>query len=118
MDHIFTVRRVKKGAFTDEPGSTYFLKVPPGVNDISPDQKVGAVGAGMPDSWAKEVMAAAKTGTNAANGAIQGDIVIYVHGFNTPTNTMLERHRLIRKGLEGQGYKGTVVSFDWPSAST
>ncbi|QBF30156.1 alpha/beta hydrolase [Thalassococcus sp. S3] len=118
MDYVFTVRRVSKGAFKDEPGSTYFLKVPEDADDISPDQKVGAAGAGMPDKWAKEVLAAARSGENPRTVQPKGDILIYVHGFNTPTTTMLKRHRLIRAGLEREGFEGVVVSFDWPSASS
>ncbi len=118
MDFVFTVRRVRKGAFTDEPGSTYFLKVPKNSADISPAHQIGSAGTGMPDKWAKEVMAAAKSGVNPRTGEPKGDILIYVHGFNTPTSTMLERHRKIKEGVENHGYKGVVVSFDWPSASS
>lgn len=117
MDYVFTVRRVRRGQFSDEPGSTYFLKVPETASDISPDQRVGGAGTGMPDKWAREVMAAAKSDTDE-NGQPIGDIVIYVHGFNTPTSTMLRRHRLIREGLTREGFQGVVVSFDWPSASS
>ena len=106
MDYVFTVRRVKKGEFTNEPGSTYFLKVPETADDISPDQKIGSAGTGMPDKWAKEVMAAAKSGENPRTGQPKGDILIYVHGFNTPTATMLERHRLIRQGCRETWVQG------------
>lgn len=118
MDYIFSVRRVKKGAFSNEPGSTYFLKVPDLSADISPSHQIGASGRGMPEKWAKEVMAAARSGVNPHNGQPKGDILIYVHGFNTPTSTMLKRHRLIKEGLEKNGFQGVVVSFDWPSASS
>jgi esterase/lipase superfamily enzyme len=118
MDYIFTVRRVRKGAFTNEPGSTYFLKVPENSADIDPTHQIGSAGSGMPDKWAREVMAHAKSGVNPRTGEPKGDILIYVHGFNTPTSTMLERHRLIRKGVEKHGFEGVVVSFDWPSASS
>lgn len=118
MDYVFTVRRVRKGQFVAEPGSTYFLKVPADAHDISPDQRIGSAGSGMPDKWAKEVMAQAKSGTDPVTSEPVGDILIYVHGFNTPTTVMLERTRKIRKGLAAHGYQGAVVSFDWPSASS
>lgn len=118
MDYVFTVRRVRKGKFDNEPGSTYFLKVPSTAKDISPDQRVGSAGSGMPDKWAKEVMAQAKSGTDPETGEPVGDILIYVHGFNTPTKTMLERLRKVRKRLEKQGFQGAVIAFDWPSASS
>ena len=43
------------------------------------------------------------------------DVVIYVHGFNTSQNTMLQRMDKISAGLKAQNYQGAVVAFDWPS---
>ena len=118
MDYVFTARRVRQSRFDDEPGSTYFLAVPDAEGDISPDQRVGVAGGKMPDKWADAVMAEARSGVNPRTGQPKGDIVIYVHGFNTPTATMLERHRLMKTGLGAQGFEGVIVSFDWPSASS
>jgi hypothetical protein len=118
MDYVFSARRVRQGAFDDEPGSTYFLAVPDNAADIAPKQRIGAAGGNMPDKWANAVLAEARSGVNPRTGQPKGDIVIYIHGFNTPTATMLQRHRLIKKGLGDQGFKGIVVSFDWPSASS
>lgn len=117
MDYVFSVRRVHQGSFSNEPGATYFLKVPANARDIRPDHAIGTPGQGMPDQWAREVLANARRGKDPVTGEPVGDIVIYVHGFNTSTVTMLERLRLVRAGLEAQGYAGTVVAFDWPSAS-
>ncbi|WP_211264802.1 alpha/beta fold hydrolase [Litoreibacter arenae] len=43
------------------------------------------------------------------------DVLIYVHGFNTRQRDMLARHKLIEDGLRAEGYRGAVISFDWPS---
>lgn len=43
------------------------------------------------------------------------DVLIYVHGFNTSQHDMLARSVLIERGLRAHGFRGAVVSFDWPS---
>ncbi len=43
------------------------------------------------------------------------DVLIHVHGFNTTQPTMLKRHQQIEAGLRAKGYKGAVVSYDWPN---
>lgn len=47
-------------------------------------------------------------------GAEQG-VVVFVHGFNTSQAEMLRRLDKIEKGLRGEGFKGAVVAYDWPS---
>ncbi|WP_208350711.1 alpha/beta hydrolase [Pseudaestuariivita rosea] len=111
MDYIFTVRRVRKDVFDNEPGSTYFLAVPEDAHDLSPLQTVGRPGR-MPKKWLNAVLREAKP----KSPSDQGDLLVYVHGFNVSTQTMLSRHRLIKSGLHAQGYQGGLVSFDWPSA--
>lgn len=107
MDYIFTARRIRQGAFDPEPGATHFLKVPAAANMPTPDHKITKT------AWVNEVINVAKHGPQ--DDLPTGDILIYIHGFNTPMDTMLERHRLIRSSLEGWGYQGAVISFDWPS---
>lgn len=55
--------------------------------------------------WLAEVRASAQT----------PDILIYVHGYNTSQSTLLARHAMIQQKLDQHGYKGAMVSFDWPS---
>ena len=57
------------------------------------------------DTWLAEVSADA--------GA--GDIVIYIHGYNTRRVDMFARHRTIERALANEGFACAVVSFDWPS---
>jgi esterase/lipase superfamily enzyme len=42
-------------------------------------------------------------------------VLVFVHGFNTRQTEMLERLGKIEAGLRTEGYRGTVVAFDWPS---
>lgn len=57
------------------------------------------------DDWLAAVQAEASS----------DDVLIYVHGYNTKQKDMLERHLMIEAGLRAQGYRGAVVSYDWPS---
>lgn len=107
MDYIFCVRSVKNGKFKDEPGATYFLKVPSNVNEPDPSHEMD------PKKWMSEVRKVSRHGPQD-DGPV-GDILFYVHGYNTGQTVMLERQRLLRKGLEKAGFEGVVVSFDWPS---
>ena len=110
MDYIYTVRSVRNGAFSNEPGANHFLAVPPGTNVPTPDHRIKKT------DWVKQIIEASKHGPQD-DGPV-GDIVLYVHGFNTSQEGMLERQRLLRQGLEAHGFEGIVISFDWPSASS
>ncbi len=112
MDHVFCARNVTNGAFGTNPGTTRFLAVPAAAQAHAPGHAIPR------RQWFDAVLAEAKSGVNPATGRDTGDIVIYVHGFNTDLRLMLERHRLIRRGLEALGFGGTVVSFDWPCADS
>ena len=110
MDYVFCVRSISKGAFTNEPGASHFLAVPEGEAAPSPAHKIKKT------DWVNAVINESKHGPQ--NDHPVGDIVVYVHGFNTPQETMIERQRLLQKGLEKEGFEGVVISFDWPSASS
>ncbi len=110
MDYVFTSRSIRSGQFSNEPGATHFLKVPSNVNDVDPSHK------STKTQWVKEVM----DGACPHPGAIpdEGNIVIYVHGFNNSPADMLSRHRKIKKRLSDLNFNGIVISYDWPSASS
>jgi esterase/lipase superfamily enzyme len=113
MDFVICVRRVKGGKFNPEPaepGVARFLEVPDGATDIliAHENK-------KKTEWTKKVLHAAESHKNAKTGQPCGDILLYVHGFNTTTKTMLDRHTKIKTKLALAGFKGVVVSFDWPS---
>lgn len=109
MDYIFSVRSVRRGAFANEPGASHFLAVPEGVTTPTPDHAIRKT------LWYDAVFNAARHGPQ--DDAPRGDVLFYVHGYNTAQETMLDRLRLIRRGLAAQGFEGVVVGFDWPAAS-
>ena len=112
-DYVICVRRVKNGKFIaepSEPGHTRFLDVPDNSSDIALVQENTAK-----KKWTLKVLKEAENGTPHTPGHICGDILLYVHGFNTETSVMLRRHRKIKTKLAAAGFKGVVVSFDWPS---
>ncbi|MFO1202126.1 MAG: alpha/beta hydrolase [Tabrizicola sp.] len=111
MDYIFTARNISKGAFGSNPGKSKFLEVPKTAAVHTPEMEISR------PSWIAKVLAEAESGRNAQNKPM-GDILVYVHGFNTEQSLVLRRHRLLRKGLSDQGFKGVVVSFDWPCADS
>ncbi len=106
-DYIYCVRRASGDSFKSEPGANHWLKVAGNVKSPKPSHAI------KKKAWIDEVLKEARHGPQD-DGPV-GDIVIYVHGFNTPMETMIERQRLLRKGLEKQGFEGVVISFDWPS---
>lgn len=112
VDYVFCVRAIRGGAFAPEPATTRFLAVPDASQDIDPSHQ-------MPKAqWVEAVTQDAINGQNQVTRSLTGDIVFFVHGFNVSTATMLERHRLLKAGLEREGWVGAVVSFDWPSATS
>jgi esterase/lipase superfamily enzyme len=111
MDYIFCSRNTTQGKFGSNPGQTRFLEVPASAGSHAPGMAIS-----RPD-WFRKVIEIAKTGTSPTGKPV-GDVLIYIHGYNNSTQSVLARHRLIRKGLEGFGYKGAVVSFDWPCGDT
>ena len=110
MDYIFCARNIRGGAFGDDPGATRYLEVPAAALIPNPGHGITR------RDWFDRVTAEAEVQTNPVSGKPVGDVLIYIHGFNTSQAVVLERHRAIRKGLEGHGFKGVVVSFDWPAA--
>lgn len=110
MDYILSARNLAAGNLGSNPGPTRYLAVPASAGTPSPAHAITR------RAWFDAVTHEAKHDPNAT-GRLFGDVLLYVHGFNNSPATVLERHRLIRAGLEALGYKGGVVSFDWPSAN-
>jgi esterase/lipase superfamily enzyme len=107
-DFIMTARRIRRGEFSAEPGPTRFLRVPS--NQISlPSHTITR------SKWNADVMAAGQTGQDSHSGDDCGEIVVFVHGYNTSPAAVVRRHRQLKKGLAKTGYKFALISFDWPS---
>lgn len=98
MDYIICTRNAQGGLFRNEPGPTTYLEVPEVAEDFLPSHKIGAA------DFLRKII-------NSENE----DIVIYVHGYNMTVKQTLQRHRILRKGLEKQGFTGDVITFAWPS---
>lgn len=96
-DYIICVRRIDKGVFGNEPGTTYFLEVPSNKKSM----EVGHINLKKLD-WFKSVLEEAVVDT--VNGVDYGDILVFVHGYNNSQEIVLERHRLIKKSLADEGY--------------
>jgi len=110
-EFVISVRNTKKGKFGTEPGPTKFLVVPANQKDTDPEQQMAR------GKWVDTVLQEAKTGESAVTGKPLGDILVFIHGYNNAPTAVLKRHRLLKKDMKAVGYKGAVVSFDWPSAS-
>lgn len=108
-DFFVSVRRVRNGRYVNQVGPrTQFLKVPAAATEPEPDHKIGL------RDWITEVESAAAPDGEGG----RGDILCFIHGFNVSPAANLARHRDIRNGLAAQGFRGALVSFNWPSAGT
>lgn len=106
-DYLITVRNIRRGEFGNEPGRVRFLKNP---SNRTP-KPAHAISR---KQWAEEVMAAAHNGQVALSGEDCGDIVAFVHGYNTSPASVAHRHRQLKKDLPIAGFAGAIVSLDWP----
>lgn len=107
---VMCARAVENGAFIPEPGPSLFLLVPEG-EDPSPAHAVP-----KPDVWFKRLRLAATWGKDSRNAERdRGDLLVFVHGYNNDQQIVMERHDQLKKGLTEVGFKGEVLSFDWPS---
>jgi len=112
-DFVVSARRVKQAAFEAEPGPSHMLLVPADADEPIP--KHGRMGEIWVKAWVQQLLAEAIWGTDERTGAERGDILVYVHGYNNSAPEVLKRHRQLQSDLKALGWKGVVVSFDWPS---
>lgn len=107
---VMCARAVEDGDFIAEPGPTLFLLVPEG-EWPSPRHA-----AKKPEQWFKKLRIAATWGKDARDGALdRGDLLVFVHGYNNDQKIVMDRHAQLKRDLTSVGYKGEVLSFDWPS---
>jgi pimeloyl-ACP methyl ester carboxylesterase len=111
-DYIFAARKVTDGKFEAEPGPIKYLSVPKTMNDYTPAQIVTSR-----VQWTDEVIGLADGDENPYSISPKGDILVFVHGYNNTTESVLQRHRLLTSKLRDAGWHGVVISFDWPSNS-
>ncbi len=110
---IMTVREVKNGAWGPDPDRIRWLRVPDRRNP-DPSQEDHDV-----DGVIDNIMAAAGGDeARAANNQPAGDLLVFVHGFNNSPTEVIARHRKLKSNLRKFGYRGEVLSFDWPCDQT
>ncbi|MEM1098900.1 MAG: alpha/beta hydrolase [Planctomycetota bacterium] len=106
-DYFVSVRNISMGDFGSEPSTTRFLSIPEDAPKPLPEHAVRSR-----KDWVTEVKAAS---ANEEAPVRDGDILVYVHGYNNHPRDVLRRHRMLKRNLDEAGYRGAVVSFDWPS---
>ena len=109
MDYIICARSIKKGKFRNEPGKSKFLFVP---DDQLPLPGQAVSRKNFFDQAIKEA-----AGGHDVNSDDTGDILVFIHGYNNSQEIVMERHRLLKNNLYQKGFKGLLLSFDWPSAN-
>ncbi|CAK4066818.1 alpha/beta hydrolase [Vibrio sp. 16] len=117
---VICVRNVKgkgeQAKFGNEPGTTRYLEVPDGQSPHPQQHRLTRT------EWLERLLVRARTGKHdtieksPVSGYTIGDILIFVHGYNNSITAIMHRHDLLQKRLREVGYKGAIVSFDWPSA--
>ncbi|MBI5769267.1 MAG: alpha/beta hydrolase [Verrucomicrobia bacterium] len=114
--YVFTTRGIMRGEFVSEPDAAAqvrYLRVPDD-GTITPTAEIEST------LWTQEVQQLAVGGASAqlaAGGEKHGAVLVFVHGYNNSTEAVLARHRQLQVDLAAVGWKGVVVSYDWPSAS-
>ena len=108
--YVTCTRRVRKERFEAEPGPARYLRVPADRDPRPEDRIPKAV-------WFREVRDRAD---GAADNRIDpaGDVLVFIHGYNNHPAIVMQRHRRLQADLWAEGFRGLVVSFDWPSASS
>jgi len=104
---VLSARGISKGELNNEPGKTRFLDVPDGEMP-KPSHAVSTA------RWRDEVMRRAGD-VDPDTGFREGDVLIFIHGYNNAWDDIMARHDLLQKRLRAAGFEGAVVSFDWPS---
>ena len=108
--YVVCTRRVRQGSFANEPGPARYLQVPNGQDPI-PAHKINQ------REWFDKVQDLADgAAVNRIDPA--GDVLVFVHGYNNDQAIVMDRHRQLQDDLWREGFRGLVVSFDWPSASS
>jgi esterase/lipase superfamily enzyme len=107
---VMCARDVRRGAFVAEPGRVRYLLVPEGELP-SPRHELRSKA-----EWFKRLRQAATWGKDARDPAAdRGDLLVFVHGYNNDQAIVMQRHARLKQDLHAVGFKGEVLSFDWPS---
>lgn len=106
-NYIICARSIKKNAFGAEPGKPVFLECAEG-SDITPQAKIPK------KAWLEKVRDLADGQADNRISSV-GDVLVFVHGYNNSLEEIRQRHEYLQQDLKAEGWRGVVVSFDWPS---
>ena len=59
--------------------------------------------------------ATGRTAPRTTGSTPAGDVLVFIHGYNNDQEIVMKRHRQLQADLWAEGFRGLVVSFDWPS---
>jgi len=109
-DYLIVTRELgSDNQFTADVGPVCFVRVP---RDEPLYDGSHVIDRG---SWIKEVQATADYSPNPHSISPTGDVLVFVHGYNNLIGNVLARMRCLRANMQKQQWRGTIVSFDWPS---
>ena len=106
---ILSARGISKGVFVPEPGRPHYLEIPDG-QMISADEKFRH----KAQDWLDRVQSVADGRAGRRSGEA-GDVLVLVHGYNNTLDEIRQRHEMLQADLSAEGWRGLVVSFDWPT---
>jgi len=116
-DFVMCARAVRHGRYIAEPGKSQYLQVPADAVVPMPDHRVNV------GEWVKRLRHSAvwrpsDQDPDPNRAKDRGDILVFVHGYNNDQQIVMQRHRQLKSDLADAGFKGAVLSFDWPSADS
>ena len=102
---FMTVRGSRGEGFSNSIRQPRYLKVPK-TDEPKPSHAISK------SVWMNEIQA--HCGSNMAQQK-KGNILFFVHGYNTEVEDLSTRYTHIVEGLDQAGFDGITVGFDWPS---
>jgi pimeloyl-ACP methyl ester carboxylesterase len=110
-EYMICVREAGEGGtFSNRPGPVLYLRFP-GNRNPKPGDEIDV------NQWIAEVVARSgrrEAVKDPAYAVPDGDIIVFIHGFNNSQAEVMARHRQLQIDLNARGFKGIVISFDWP----
>jgi len=108
-DYLITARELKHNKFNPTVGPIQYIRVARDKPEYTGTHVVNG------KDWIRAVQGLADGDQNPNSISPRGDVLVFVHGYNNTIGNVLERTRCLRANLLKQGWRGEVVSFDWPS---
>jgi len=93
----------KNTEFGNEPGKASFLEVPDDATSFLPSHQLKDE-----QVWLNQLL---------DNNPNAKDILIYIHGYNMSNADVMKRHKILKAGLQRNGWDGELVTFAWPSGT-